>query len=395
MKLSRSTARRLILHAQGLDDRWKLPRGKNGTATAVERLGYVQIDTISVVQRAHHHILWTRHSDYVPDQLDQLLARDRRVFEYWTHAASYVPFGDYRYYLPRMRSAADWPRNKKWRAENGRLLKEVLQRVTQEGALGSADFDHRPGERGSWWGWKPAKRALEILFDSGELLVTARRRFQRLYDLPERVIPAEVDTAEPPAAEAIRFLLRRAIAAHGLAPFGQFGWGLGRSPAVKEALHSLTEAGEVTEVTVEGRAEPHYALAAFADIPRRVPNRVHILSPFDSLVIHRRRLHSLFDFDYKIECYTPAPQRRYGYFTLPILWGDRLVGRLDPKAERKTRRLLLRNVVFEPGFDDIDALFPRLAQTLRAFATFNECDEIVLEKCAPTRLRAPLRRALG
>ena len=201
MRISLPKARRLAIHAQGLGGRWKLPKGKEGAAQAVERLGYVQVDTIAVVQRAHHHTLWARCPDYTPAMLGELQAKDRRVFEYWANAASYVPMADYRYYVPRMRAAAT--RHSAWYlSDEGRKLRDhVRDRIRAEGPLGSADFKAPEGrKRGSWWDWKPAKQALEWLFDMGELMVTQRRHFHRIYDLTERVLPSCIDTAPPSPA---------------------------------------------------------------------------------------------------------------------------------------------------------------------------------------------------
>jgi uncharacterized protein YcaQ len=196
VRISIARAQKLALHGQGLDGPWKLPAGKEGVAQTIERLGYVQIDTISVVERAHHHTLWSRRSDYGPGMLHELLAADRRVFEYWTHAASYLPMRDYRYYAGRMRSFASSDRARQFLADHAKLVREVLRRIRAEGALASADFAAPDGrKRGPWWDWKPAKAALETLFSMGELMVSRRRNFQRVYDLTERVLPAGIETA--------------------------------------------------------------------------------------------------------------------------------------------------------------------------------------------------------
>ena len=189
-----TTARRLSIRTQGLDNHTPVSSGKEGTTQVVERLGYVQIDTIAVIKRAHDHSLWNHHPGFTSDMLGELLAIDRRVFEYWAHAAAYVPMADYRYYLPRMATAHNWRRESLFRKENKKLVKEVYERIRHEGAMASADFDYQDAKRGTWWDWKPAKRALEVLFNTGELMVSARRRFQRLYDVPERVVPGHVNT---------------------------------------------------------------------------------------------------------------------------------------------------------------------------------------------------------
>jgi len=399
VKISASTARRLAMRAQGLDGTWKLPAGKEGAARAVERLGYVQIDTISVVERAHHHVLWSRCRGYAPGMLLDLQAKDRRVFEYWRRAASYLPMSDYRYYVPRMRGSAGSARHRGWLNANAKLAREVLARIRKEGPLASVDFEAPPGrKRGPWWDWKPAKRALEILFDSGRLMVTERRNFQRVYDLTERVLPPGTDTSAPSADELARFELQRALAAHGVATAGEARWSRGGGKAAAEALEDLIGSGEAVRLEIDGLGESYYALAkdlAAAKKLRSRTRRLHILSPFDGLVMERGRLARLFDgFECKLECYFPAAKRRWGYFCLPILWGDRFIGRLDPKADRKAKALLVRKLMFEPGFKDHEEAMPALAAKLRDFAAFNGCERVVVEKTRPAKVRPWLRREL-
>ncbi|MBL7202328.1 MAG: YcaQ family DNA glycosylase [Anaerolineae bacterium] len=244
MKISRSTARQLALARQGLDGGWGAAQGKEGVIQTVERLGYVQIDTISVVQRAHHHVLWSRCPDYQPQMLHELLACERRVFEWWTHAASYIPMRDYRYYLPRMRAAAERSQARQWIEAHRDVVRDVLDRIRAEGPLGSSDFAAPEGfKRGTWWSWKPAKRAMETLFSSGELMVSERRGFQRLYDLRERVLPAEVELTEPAPDQVARFTIRRALGGLGIAADGDVHWG--RQRVREDVLQELVDAGEV------------------------------------------------------------------------------------------------------------------------------------------------------
>jgi uncharacterized protein YcaQ len=394
VKVSLAEARRLLVAAQGLGGDWKLPAGAEGAAQVVERLGYVQIDTIAVVERAHHHVLWTRHPGYQTAHLDELLSRDRRVFEYWAHAAAYLPMRDYRFYLPRIRYFAEEHHARQWLAEHRGLAEKVLERIRAEGALAAADFEH-PGERrGPWWDWKPAKRALEYLFWSGRLMIAGRRHFQRLYDLSERVLPPDLDTSMPSPEESARFAARRGLQSQGLATAKQKD-GLSSPQEVGRALAELAEAGEAVPVQVEGlEKERFYAWKSLLAAPRPRRRQVHLLSPFDNLVIDRRRAAQFFGFEYRIECYTPAAKRQYGYFTLPVLWGEALVGRLDPKAERREGVFRVKNLVLEPGFAADEAFHAALARKLRAFAAFHGCGEVAVEKTCPARERAALRRSL-
>lgn len=401
MRISQSTARRLALQCQGLDGQWKLPKGKEGVAQVIERLGYVQIDTIAVVQRAHHHTLWCRRPDYAPQMLHELQARDRGVFEYWAPAASYIPMCDYRYYLQRMRAFAERSRTRQWLEDNTQVIQEVRGRIRKEGPLGSADFKAPPEfRRGTWWSWKPAKRALETLFSMGELMVTERRNFQRIYDLRERVLPPGTDTTEPDVDEMGRFMTRWILGTHGVASVNDTRWrGQWWRKVIPEAMQELSDSGEATPVDVEGaEGETYYALTeVLEEVSKECQSRtsLHVLSPFDNLVISRRRLKQLFDFDYRLECYTPAAKRKYGYFSLPILWGEQFVGRMDSKADRKSATFIVRQLTFEPDVANVDDLLPVLAERLRAFVAFNGCEEIIVERTEPPRVRAALERELG
>ena len=325
IRLTQPMARRLVLGGQGLNGRRPTGRGKARVAETIERLGYVQIDTISVVARAHHHMLWSRCPDYDPEMLHELQAQDRRVFEYWVRAACYVPMSDYRFYLPRMHAVAERKAGWFYNEEAKAVTDHVLERIRAEGPLGSVDFKAPEGKkRGSWWDWKPAKRALEMLFDAGLLMVTERRRFQRIYDVAQRVLPPDVDRSMPSAGEMGRFIVRRVLSAKGFAAARDLRWGWHGSPAAGSALGELVEAGEVVPVRVRGMDGESYAMAsAVADARARAGKRqLHILSPFDGAVLDRRRTATLFGFDCKLECYLPEPKRRYGYFCLPVLWGD-------------------------------------------------------------------------
>jgi len=330
----------------------------------------------------------------MPQMLHELQAQDRRVFEYWARAASYIPTSDYRYYLPKMRAFAAKPQTRQWLEENAQLAKNVIDHIRREGPLGSADFSDTRGKRGSWWDWKPAKKALETFFSMGELMVTERRNVQRIYDLKERVLPAGTDTTEPDEDELASFVIRRALNGFGFVSTKT----IRNTKAISEVIKGMVDSGEVTPVEIEGLdGEAYYALIKhLGEVEKQLCTqmRLHILSPFDNLVINRGRLKELFDFEYKLECYFPAAKRRYGYFCLPILWGEQFVGRLDPKADRKHKIFIIRNMIFEPDFKDYDDLLPALAEKLHAFAAFNECEQIVVEETVPEKCKAALTREL-
>jgi len=400
LNISNKAARRVAITAQLLNGASSLPSGKEGIARLIEHLGYVQVDTIAVIERAHNHTIWTRCKDFHADMLHDLQAVDRRIFEYWGHAHSYLPMNDYRFYLPRMKAFND-PKDK-WVKERfvkfKHLLAPVKERIAKEGPLSSRDFQSDKPRQGTWWDWGPAKIALELLFWLGELMITERRNFQRIYDLTERVLPPGTDTTYPSDTELGRFLVHRALNAYGLASPAEIAEHIhsGRKKIIPPALEAMVEDGQVCEVIVDKKtARPYYALTdAFGKLQRgrRKLDRMHILSPFDNLVIQRGRLSSLFDFDYTIECFVPAPKRKYGYFVLPILWGDRFIGRLDPKVDRKKRVLYIRKIFIEDQKSDPDAFLPQLANAVAAFARFNDCTTVTVEKASPAKMKTLLAR---
>lgn len=392
IELSLADARRLALHGQGLID-WRPAAGKAGVMQVIDRLGYVQIDTIHIVERAHNHTIWVRCPNYHPTMLDALHSQDRRVFEYWAPQASYVPMSDYRYYIGTMRGYAASKRVREWLAGNRELADHIVARIREEGALAASDFQTPEQHRGkSWWDWKPAKRGLDTLFSTGELMVSGRRNFQRLYDLPERVLPDDVDTREPDPVERRLYLARRHLRAHGVLSPLRYRPTQVRNQ-YREVLGSLAEAGEAVRAEVEGLdGVEHYvsaaALEGLHDVPH--PHRLHILSPFDSVINVRERVERLFGFYFRIECYLPAPKRVYGYFCLPVLWGDRFVGRLDCKADRKPGTLIVRGAIFEEGIQPEETLLAALAERLLAYARFNGCHEIVFERVEPEAFATPM-----
>jgi uncharacterized protein YcaQ len=411
--ISWELVRRLVLNSQLLDGQAQLPEDKEGVAQTIEKLGYVQIDTIAVIQRAHHHTLWTRHATYDPEMLHELQANDRRVFEYWGHAMSYVPMKDYRYYLPRMRNLLNtrnnWAKDRLRKAQHA--IEPVLERIRREGPLSSKDFEPPPGKKGgAWWDWKPAKIALELLFWQGKLMISERRKFQKVYDLTERVLPEDVDTRYPDDDELGRFFVRRGLSAYGVAQekeiqvFLQPGaardsifQAAGRE-VIAKSLRELVDAGEVSPLKIkEDENSEYYALTETLEKTahnQTAPAQVFLLSPFDNLIIQRDRTRRLFGFDYSLECYTPAPKRKYGYFVLPILWGDKLIGRLDPKADRKGKTLFIRSLMLEAGFNAFDEFLPSFVAKLSGFARFNQCDKVIFENVSPAGIKTAVKRSI-
>ncbi|MCC5808390.1 MAG: YcaQ family DNA glycosylase [Opitutales bacterium] len=346
------TLRRVAVRAARLARTAGFGRGTPAARRALQHLGHVQIDTISVVARAHEHILAARVPGAGADDLQTLVAR-REAFEYWAHAAAYLPISDYRHTLPRMHRMA--ARARHHAPAQKREKKRVLDRIRAEGAMRARDFAAPPGRRGGWWDWKPAKLALEQLFHEGRIMVAAREGFQKRFDLAERVLPDGTDTRRPSLEEHAAWLVARARQSLGVftarhAYYQRREAGLGR--AVTDAVDAAVERGELTLVANPSlpQSPRWYAnTAALEDAARPVTRRARALSPFDPLVIHRDRLRAIFGFDYQLECYVPAPRRQYGYFALPLLHGTRFLGRADCKADRRASTLRCLRLSMEPA----------------------------------------------
>ncbi|MEN9659608.1 MAG: hypothetical protein RL571_3073 [Pseudomonadota bacterium] len=370
---------RLALAQQGLLGTAYFGGGITGTLAAIEHLGYVQIDTIARIERAHHHVLWSRVPDYHPPYLNQLLA-ERQIFEYWFHAASYLPMRDYRFAQRRMAAARDCTQS--WHSESSpALMQDILQKVRDEGPLRVRDLEGNKTKGGTWWNWGPGKRALEKLFFQGDLMVSQRIGMEKVYDLKERILPPDLDTRAPDLADYAAYLLRSNLRAHGLVTFEQLSH-LHSDKALKSTLRELLVAqiasGEISALTDCGIPNAYAATAALASPPIASPT-VHLLSPFDNAVIHRKRLQQLFGFDYKLECYVPAAKRQYGYFCLPVLFGERFIGRIDCKAHRQAKCLEVMSFHLEGEMPDTDAFAAPFRAKLQQFAEFNGCETVVFQ----------------
>ena len=379
--LTKASARRLALARQGLDKVKPFGSGRRAVHAGIQHLGYVQIDTISVTERAHNHILWSRVPDFRKQHLLDLQIKDRKVFEYWAHAAAYLPMEAYRFCIPTME---DFRHHRDgWPKSDRKVMQYVLNRVRSEGPLKSRDFAHPEKKSGtSWWDWKPTKLALQRLFFTGDLMISHREGFQRVYDLAERILPGHIDTTVPGHEEYARFLILNAIRAHGVVRPQEISYlRKGMGALVRRKLGELVENEEVIEIAVKGINGIFYTNEETLEESVRITRRVRLLSPFDNSVIQRERLKDLFGFDYQIEVYVPGPKRKYGYYCLPILRGDEFVGRVDVKAERKAQVLRIVHLTMESGVTA--DIVPELAEAFRAFATFNACEEIVLERTTP------------
>ena len=402
MRLSADAARALMLAAQGLSQRPAQAATKNDVLDLIRRMNVLQIDTIHVVARSPYLVLWGRLGDYQTRWLDDLLA-EGALFEYWAHEACFLPIEDYSLYRHRMLDAANrgWKYAREWAAQNRDALDRVLAHVREHGAVRSADFERTDGSDGKWWGWKTEKRALESLFTSGELMIVRRRNFQRIYDLRERVLPAWDDTQLPPIDEVRRTLALKAVRALGITTARWAGdYFRTRKLETIALVKRLADEGALLEIDVEDWQEAAYihpdnaALAEAAAAGALTPELTTLLSPFDPLVWDRARALAMFGFDYRIECYTPAPKRRYGYFTLPILRRGMLIGRLDPKAHRKEGRFEIKALHLEPGVRITDELVADVAGALRDCAAWHGTPTVDVRWSDPPELAALVRRAV-
>jgi hypothetical protein len=300
---------------------------------------------------------------------------------------------DFRYSLPRKQAIAFGSENH-WYERDDQLMKSVLRRIADEGPLMAKDFEHS-GEHSGEWGSKPSKRALEYLFMQGELMVPYRVNFHKVYDLTERVLPEYTDTSLPNPQEYARFLITRYLQANGLGQAAEISYLLKNTKAlVSDTLQEMASNGELLQIKVNGNN--YFAFPASLEQLSKplARSKLKILSPFDNLLIQRKRIQALFGFDYQLECYVPEPLRQYGYFSLPILWDGKLLARMDCKAERKKSLLHIKHLALEPGLIKRDAFALALTKELVSFLQFNECNSIRIHNTSPAGFKPVLEKAI-
>lgn len=395
--ISLADARVIAVRAQGLaDDPAPFGLGKPAVLKAVQHLGYIQVDTISVLQRAHHHVLWSRVPDYSPEMLHALQSPDGAVFEYWNHAASYLPTSDFRFSLPLMRRYRGQLHWANPCPELDSAMARIKRLVRRDGAFRISDIEPQGAEVKGWFKSAPDKmerRALHELWMRGDIMIASRQGFQKVFDLPGRVLPESVGMKRPTERETAEFHVRRALRALGIARAQELHYlhDAGRAGDIRNALARLVKAGEAMELQIaEDPKVPVYALREALELAMPLEEKlVRFLSPFDNATIQRKRLKWLFDFDYTVEIYVPQAKRKYGYFVLPILWGDRIIGRMDAKANRPTRELLIHNLVFEPTVTAADWKIakPAFLEAMRQFAAFQGCDTWKVTRVEPAKFK--------
>jgi len=398
--LSLSAARALHLAAQGLLQPRRRKARRDDVLAAIRQMGVLQIDTIHVVARSPYLVLWSRLGDYPQPWLEQALAQGE-LFEYWAHEACFVPVEDYGLYRHRMLDpeAMGWKYSATWMKERRAEVEAVLEHIRANGPTRSSDFERTDGKAGGWWSWKPEKRSLEVLFTTGQLMISARHNFQRIYDLAERVLPAWHDSQLPPMEDVRRQLVLKAVKAMGCAR-GAWISDYFRTRPPRLDPEMLVGQGALLRAWVDDWDDPiyvhpdHAGLLESAAAGGLAPTLTTILSPFDPVVWDRRRALELFDFDYRLECYTPADKRKYGYFTLPILRRGALVGRLDAKAHRRDGVFEVKSLVLEPGARISDRFTRDIAGALQRLANWHACPQVQLQQAAPAAFGPQLQAAL-
>lgn len=391
-KLTLAQARRIALAAQGFAD--GRPTGKvdiRHLRRVVDRVGVVQLDSVNVVARAHFLPFFARLGNYPMDLADRIGWGTGEMVEYWAHEASLIPVRDWPLFRHRMEKNWHWPSMDRWMADNPGPIDLVLKEVTKRGALRPGDLEnHSNASRGPWWDWSDAKLALEALFFTGRLTVAERVNFIRHYDLPERVLPAEIVAAEVDEDTARRQLLKQAVRHHGIGTVADIRdyYRMGNQSSAR-LLAAIAQEGEVEEVQVAGWKGPVY-MGSAARVPRSIEG-LAVLCPFDPVIWFRPRTERLFDFHYRIEIYTPPAKRIFGYYVFPVLLDGELVGRVDLKADRQAGLLRVRGSYVEEGQDPARVAGP-LAAEMKTMAAWLSLDDVAVEKRG--NLAKALRKAV-
>ena len=345
MQLSSAQARSIWLHAQRLDTTEPFGAGPEATPAAVAHLGYLQIDTIYVIERSHHHILHTRIPSYRREHLHQAQTIDKTVFEYWTHALSYLPTETLRFYVRHMRR--EWQRHVVWSGKVATSdLRRVLTRIRRQGPITIRDMDSDVlvDKDYAWASRKPSKRALEAAFYKGLVTISQRVGMLKTYELLTRHFNWDRLPRAATERETLNYLLDRALRSQGVVSVDSVCYlDAPRKPAMRRLVDSRVRRQELVPVHVEGAGQSHWVRPETLDaIPGPAPDQIHILSPFDPLIIQRKRLRLFFDYEYRFEAYVPKHKRVFGYFVCPVLIGDRIVAALDLKTDRQRQQLLVQ-----------------------------------------------------
>lgn len=391
-KLDNRTARRVFLAAHGLIDPPKGAGQGADLAALIDRLGFVQVDSVNTLARAHDLILWSRQTAYRPAALRVLNDEARATFEHWTHDAAILPVSVFPYW--RLRFARDRLRlHARWRDWHGSAfhaeIDTVLRHITDHGAIHSAEIaQKRPEKSTGWWDWHPSKTALEYLWRVGDLAITRREGFRKHYDLTERVIPAQQRATHVPEPDIIDWACRSALDRLGFATAGELAafWALITPAEAKAWVQGALGRDEIVEADVaaaDGTPRRVVAWPSILSAARDLPDpaaRIRVLSPFDPALRDRKRAERLFGFSYRIEIFVPEAQRRYGYYVFPLLEGARMIGRIDMSAERQAGTVHVRALWPEPGVAWTKGRQARLEAELHRLSHLSDCPRIAYAK---------------
>lgn len=378
-------ARRIFLEQQGLAAAPNRALGLKGLQKLIEEIGFVQVDSVQTVERAHHQILFSRNQTYRREDLSRLLEKERSLFEHWTHDASIIPSGFFPYWKHRFvrREAKIMENWSKWQGEGfDRAFEETYQRIRELGPTMSRDVKAEDHKSGGWWNWHPSKTALEFLWHTGKLAITRRENFQKVYDLAERVIPPEYYEQEVSHTHFVDWACRSALYRLGFATSGEIAafWALVTPQEAKGWVEERRDELQPVAIgCVDGASRLSFAfkeqLPALLEAPAP-PQRLRVLSPFDPLLRDRNRAERLFGFFYRIEIFVPEPKRQYGYYVFPLLEGDRMIGRIDMKADRKAGTLAVKRLWLEPGVKPSTGRLERLHAELLRLARFTGVEQV-------------------
>ena len=396
--VTRETVKRLSVYKQGLHQR-PASSDQDQLKRIIQRIGLLQLDSISVVARSHYLVMLARAGLYDPGELDALLD-DGFLFETWAHAMCQLPTAHYPWYHAYIRQKhlkeSQWQLDR-FDIDMAPIIERVLESIRQRGPMSSKDFESERRGEGGWWNWKPTKVALEYLFDYGELMVSNRVKFQRYYDLPERVLDRSQFTLDKSIEDFRRWTIERGLRHIGIGTSNHVADYYRQYKRDAAAiLNDMVKAGKALPVEIEGWKDAAFihrddlALLEAIEAGEHEPQMTRFLSPFDNLFWDRDRDEMLWDFFYRIEVYTPKAKRVYGYYVMPILHGSELIGRIDPKVERKKKRLIFNNLHLERGVKLNGALNRGLIGAIEEFMAFHGCDSFELKACN----RAPLARRL-
>lgn len=398
--VTRDDVKRLSVYKQGLHQRPQT-NTQDDLKRIIERIGLLQLDSISVVARSHYLVMMARAGLYNREELDNLL-RDGFLFETWAHAACQLPMAHYPYYHAYMQQKqlkeSKW-HIKKLGDESEEIIGKVLETIREQGAMSSKEFENNRKQQGGWWNWKPAKVALEYLFDRGELMVSHRQKFQRYYDLTERVLEGKNLVLDKALDDFHHWTIEEGLRHVGIGTIGDIAdyYRQHKKSAIAH-IEQMIQAKQVHPVEVVGWQDTAYIhnddleLLSQIQAGEHQPKMTLFLSPFDNLFWYRDRDEMLWDFYYRIEVYTPKPKRVYGYYVLPILHKQELVGRIDPKVDRKKKHLIIHALHLEDTTEVTDDLTHGLIRAFEEFMAFHGCETFELVKCKDATLQNKIRK---